>query len=312
MLLALARAEDDGGDSDSAAKRVSTALEHTRALSDATNLRRTEADDSLAAANETLKAAQRRVREAEEAQEAAAKREEEGAYGGAEASEAAGEDGADGEEKEVVDPAVAAEELATAEQQMTAATAELEKVVAVQTSERKRLERVVLQGVHIGRGAGAEAKKLLDVSSGVLNDPTAMGQQGAALLIVQKTRSGLLAPAQALAELGAAMDNIDPPVDPATLAAAQAAAGGDDHGEGGDKGVSLDATLLEVVVDMGRVLLNLALRRCGEDEATIAAECIALAKRCCERAGSVKEVSCTLTGSRPPHPPHPPATTSNL
>ena len=41
----------------------------------------------------------------------------------------------------MVDPAVAAEELATAEQQMTAATAELEKVVAVQTSERKRLER---------------------------------------------------------------------------------------------------------------------------------------------------------------------------
>ena len=43
--------------------------------------------------------------------------------------------------------------------------------------------------------------------------------------LLQKARSGLLTPAQALGELETALDALDPPVDPSTLAAAQEAAG---------------------------------------------------------------------------------------
>eukprot|EP00619_Florenciella_sp_RCC1007_P019089 CAMPEP_0205945738 /NCGR_PEP_ID=MMETSP1325-20131115/67039_1 /ASSEMBLY_ACC=CAM_ASM_000708 /TAXON_ID=236786 /ORGANISM="Florenciella sp., Strain RCC1007" /LENGTH=136 /DNA_ID=CAMNT_0053316749 /DNA_START=1 /DNA_END=407 /DNA_ORIENTATION=- len=118
-----------------------------------------------------------------------------------------------------------------------------------------------------------------------------MGEQGGALLLVQKARSGLLSPAQALDELSSTMEALDPAVDPATLAAAReaAAAAGDEHGEGVDKGSSLNVDALEVVVDIGRILLNMALRRCGKDDATTAAGCIALARRCMERASIVKE-----------------------
>ena len=263
LLIALARAQDDGSAPADAAKSLSVALDHCASLMETATKSEADAVRELEVCDANLAWAQRVQRCAVELKplgprpldaaspppepvpEAAPKGK------GKKAPEPAAPppDAAEVEEEAVVpDAAAAAQGLLEAEQARAAALVALDKARVHLGIEQRRQEGCLLQAVHVGRDPAAAS--LRTAASTQLH---AQGPRGVCILAAQRVRSGIVSAASlgpdACAEIESALGALEAP--PAAEAAAAAGKAGASAGQ------QLESGLVEVVAELGLAALAL-------------------------------------------------------
>jgi hypothetical protein len=271
LLIALARAQDDGSAPAEAAKSLTVALDHCAGLVEVAAKSEADASRELEVCDANLAWAQRVQRCAQELKplgprppdaaspppepvpEAAPKGKGKKAPEPAVVPDAA----AEVEEEAVVpDALLAAQGLLEAETARAAAMVALEKAKVLLSIEQRRQEGCLLQAVHIGRDPSAAS--LLSTASTQLQ---AQGPRGVCVLAAQRVRSGLVSATSlgpdACSEIETALAALEaPPVpdDAASAAGGGASAAGK---TGASTGSQLEAGLVEVVAELGLAALTL-------------------------------------------------------